>query len=105
MSSEYPEIDWDKLNKNELKVKKYGIAVPMSEEMVRGPRVRGWASWVMRCGGFRRFRYHVLCTVDERFADEAENDEWQKVAEGFAFTTWGAQRAIRRAKRKFEAAK
>lgn len=99
MSDDYPEVHLDG-DPPVLRVRKFGLRVPMSEEMIRGPKDRGWALYATR----ERFGWsHALWrTADERFLDEVRNDTWVLVAEVRTLTKRGAIRKMRKIKREFE---
>lgn len=99
MSDDYPEVNLDG-DLPVLRLQKFGLRVPMSEEMIRGPKGRGW---VLDVTGERvGWSYALWRTADERFHDEAHNDTWVLVAEGRALTRRGALRKMRKAKHEFE---
>lgn len=99
MSDDYPEVRLDG-DLPVLRVQKFGLRVRMSEEMIRGPKERGW---VLDVTGERfGWSYALWRTADARFADEARNDTWVLVADGRTLTKRGALRKMRKVKQEFE---
>lgn len=99
MSDDYLEVPLGG-DPSVLRVQKFGLRVPMSEEMIRGPK---WRDWVLDVTGERfGWSYALWRTADERFEDEMRNDAWVMVAEGRTFTKRGALRKMRKIKREFE---
>lgn len=98
MSDDYPEVNYNDVKP--LRVQKFGLRVPMSEEMIRGPKMREWVLDVT--GEHVGWSYALWRTADERFYDERRNDTWVMVAEGRTLTKRGALHKMRKIKHEFE---